>query len=148
VLIFLLHIFCWYYAGHHEDRFFTSSSTGISPYRYVHAVAMIRSCSIQGDSRQGNLVIGLSQLPTNLEPAVVSPDIILEPNHFLEKGVSIMGKSLNPIVTSLHNDPRSKVKLHVRTKTGKQKTQKGCHMYRTRDIPVSNLSNNHKYPCS
>ncbi|CAI8004380.1 hypothetical protein GBAR_LOCUS3907 [Geodia barretti] len=81
----------------------------------------------QGDSRQGNLVIGLSQLPTNLEPALISPDIILEPNHFLEKGVSIMGKSLNPIVTSLHNDPGSRVKLYVRTKTEKQKTQKGCH---------------------
>ena len=76
----------------------------------------------------------------------MSPDIILEPNHFLEMGVNIIGKSLNPIVTSLHKDPRSKVKLYVRTKTGKQKTQKGCYTYRTRDVPVSDPSNNHKYP--
>ena len=80
------------------------------------------------------------------EPSLVSPDTILEPKYFLERGVDIMGKSLNAIVTFLHNDPGSGVKLNVRTKTRKQKMHNSCYIYEARDIPVTDPSNGHWCP--
>ena len=77
---------------------------------------------------------------------MVSPDIIMEPNHFLEKGVAIVGKSLNPVVSSVHKDPSNEVKFCVRKKTDKKRTDRDCYTYTMKNLPASNPSDQWKCP--
>ena len=65
----------------------------------------------------------------------------MEPNHFLEKGVGIVGESLNPVVSHVHNDTRNQVSFRVRKKTRKHKTHEHCCTYTMEDIPVGDPSN-------
>ena len=71
----------------------------------------------------------------------MSPDIIMEPWHFLEKSVKVFGSSLNPVVSHIHNDPKNDVKFRVRKTMCKKKTCEHCCSYNIQNVAADDPSN-------
>ena len=63
-------------------------------------------------------------------------DIIATPNNFLEKSVDVMGNSLNPLVSEVHDDPKNDVKFRIRKKIHEKKLNH-CRTTVTKDVAVS-----------